>query len=177
MIKNEKAMTAEDRIIAAVSDIKNIKDRKGTASNDAVRVILNKWWIPSNSKIANCLKEWSSSITPTPKRDISVANIANSLIVRTANVHDCYKCDILHEIPSNGFRLPSDAGELLLKYVYFRSLTNDSEVDTAQVIGIEYYGDEGFIISLKSDSGVIELFETDIFLNESDCKNCKFFVG
>lgn len=38
MVQVIKAMTAEDRILAAVSDIWNIKNEKGTASDDAVRV-------------------------------------------------------------------------------------------------------------------------------------------
>lgn len=52
MVQITKAMTAEDRIMSAVLDIKDIKDRKGTASNDAVRVILKK--MVDSSGFKNC---------------------------------------------------------------------------------------------------------------------------
>lgn len=171
-----KAMTAEDRILAAVSDIKNIKDRKGTASDDAVRVILKKWWIPSDSKIATTLKWYSCTITIA---DESVIDITNHLVGKLTMIHHCQRFDIIHEVPSNGFTLPGGAGLILSQKVWIplliTGIPNKVNIVTARVDQIclhksgNYYNVNVTHIHNKSSYVLKYLPEHAVFLDKDDC--------
>lgn len=174
MVRINKAMTAEDRILSAVSDIKNIKDRKGTASDDAVRIILNKWWIPSDSRIANSLKWYSHTTAP----DMEVIVIANHLVEISSIENSCSRYDIIHEVPSNGFNLPEGAGKILGKEVWIpfpkRNL-NRINIVTAKVnqIGLHvsnrYYEISVAYIQCAPTDVTKTLPENAVFLSKYDC--------
>lgn len=176
MLQVIKAMTAEDRILAAVSDIKNIKDRKGTASDDAVRVIMKKWWIPSNSKIANTLKWYSHNTLSDSGK--SVIDIANTLVEHSAIDNDCKRYDVIHEVPSNGFKLPEGAGKILGKEVWIpfpkRNL-NRINIVTAKVnqVGLhvshKYYEISVAYIQCAPTDATKTLPEHAVFLSKYDC--------
>lgn len=175
MVRINKAMIAEERILSAVSDIKNIKDRKGTASDDAVRVILKKWWIPSDSRIANSLK-WYSHVTAP---DMAVTVIANHLVEISSIENSCSRYDIIHEVPSNGFNLPEGAGNILGKEVWIpllvRGRSDEINIVTARVDQIclyasgEYYNVNVTHIHGESPHLFKHLPEHAIFLNKADC--------
>lgn len=162
-----KAMTAEDRILAAVLDIKNIKDRKGTASDDAVRVILNKWWIPSNSKIANTLKWYSHNIISDNGK--SVIDIANTLVEHSAMDNNCQRYDVIHEVLSNGFKLPEGAGLILSKDLWF---SNEGTPTVGRVDQIGFNAHNGcydVFITLKDNPKKFSIrSESKVFLNRTD---------
>lgn len=161
-----KAMIADDRILAAVLDIKNIKDRKGIASDDAVRVILKKWWIPSDSKIANSLKQYSHNITIA---DESVIDITNHLVEKSAMIHYCRRYDIIHEVPSNGFTLPGGAGLILSKDLWF---SNEGTPNVGRVDQIGFNTHNGcydVFITIKDNPKKFSIrSESKVFLNRTD---------
>ena len=168
MEKFSKAMTAEDRILSAVCDIWNIKKSNGTASDDAVRIILNKWWIPSDSKIAIALKSYAVN-TISEWNVTSVIDIANHLVEESAMIHMCRRYDIIHEVPSNGFKLPGGAGLILSKEIWF----NDNGVlKSGRVDQIGFNTCSGYydiFITLVGDSKKFSnQSEYKVFINRAD---------
>lgn len=167
MVRLCKAMIAEERILGAVSDIFNIKSRKGTASDDAVRVILKKWWIPADSKIANSLK-WYSHVT-APDEDMAVTVIANHLVEISSIENSCRRYDIIHEVPSNGFNLPEGAGLILNKDLWFND-EGSLKVGKVDQISLDINsGCYDILITLMNDSKKSSnQSERNVFLNRAD---------
>lgn len=137
---------------------------------------LKKWWIPSNSKIANTLKWYShNTISDSGK---SVIDIANTLVEHSAIDNDCKRYDVIHEVPSNGFKFPEGAGKILGKKVWIpfpkRNL-NRINIVTAKVnqVGLhvshKYYEISVAYIQCAPTDVTKTLPEHAVFLSKCDC--------
>lgn len=105
---------------------------------------------------------------------MSVIDITNHLVDRIAAIHYCHRYDIIHEVPSNGFKLPGGASTILGQKVWYIQVDKNSipQIKCGTVLGISLSHVDGInyhiCIYTEGDESTHDRFERDVFTYKED---------